>query len=181
MSLTAKDYQALAEFRYQIRRFLAVSDRIARSSRLQPQQYMMLLALRGLPEGKEPTILVLAERLQIRHNTAVELLNRLAGRGFVRRIRSESDSRKVFIRLTRKGEFLIQKLVEERFVQLHSIQPALIRALKSVLASANADRSRKRTTSGKKRQSHFRTGKQPVSRRQPSRLDRNGRPKRREP
>ena len=138
MSLIAEDYQALAEFRYQIRRFLAMSEQIARSGRLQPQQYVMLLALRGLPEGKEPTILVLSERLQIRHNTTVELANRLAKRGLVRRSQSKIDSRKVLIQLTRKGETLIRKLVEERFAQLHASQPELVRALKRVLARANA-------------------------------------------
>lgn len=148
MLLTTQDYQALAEFRYQIRRFLAVSEQIARSGRLQPQQYMMLLALRGLPEGKEPTIFVLAERLQIRHNTAVELLNRLAKRSLVRRYRSENDSREVLIRLTRKGETLIEELVQERFVQLHSSQPELVKALNQVLARANANRTKKRAMRG---------------------------------
>jgi DNA-binding MarR family transcriptional regulator len=138
MRLVTEDYQALAEFRYQIRRFLAMSEDLAHSGRLQPQQYRMLLALRGLPGGIEPTILALAERLRIRHNTAVELVNRLAGRGFVRRLRSRSDSRKVLIRLTKKGETLIERLVEERFVQLHSSQPELVRALNRVLVRTRA-------------------------------------------
>ncbi len=142
MSLITEDYQALAEFRYHLRKFLAVSEQIARSGHLQPQQYMLLLALRGLPEGKEPSVLVLSERLQIRHNTAVELINRLAKRGLVRRFRSESDSRKALIRLTGKGETLIEKLVEERFAQLHSSQPELIKALNQVLARANSKRTK---------------------------------------
>ena len=149
MRLVTEDYQALAEFRYQIRKFLAVSENTARSGRLQPQQYMMLLALRGLPEGKEPTILVLAERLQIRHNTAVELINRLATRNLVRRYRSESDSRKACIQLTRKGEALLEKLVQERFDQLHSSQPELVRALNRVLARTNTNRIGKQAISGR--------------------------------
>jgi DNA-binding MarR family transcriptional regulator len=139
-SLVTEDYGALAEFRHQIRRFLTVSEAIARHGGLQPQQYMMLLTLRGLPEGRDPTLLVLAERLQIRHNSAVELVNRLAKRGLVRRFRSESDSRKVLIRLTAKGASLIEKLVRERFVQLHSSQPALIKALHQVLNRAKSRR-----------------------------------------
>jgi hypothetical protein len=67
--LVTEDCRALAEFRYQIRRFLALSEAVARSGKLQAQQYMLLLALRGLPAGKEPTILVLSERLQIRHHS----------------------------------------------------------------------------------------------------------------
>ena len=137
MSLDTEDYRALAEFRYQIRRFLAVGEEIAHSARLQPQQYTMLLMLRGLPAGQEPTILVLAERLQIRHNSAVELANRLAKGGLIRRDRSQSDSRKVLIQLTPKGVALIEKLVEKRFVQLHSSQPELVSALNRVLARTN--------------------------------------------
>jgi DNA-binding MarR family transcriptional regulator len=137
MKLISEDYLALAEFRYQIRKFLVVSEQIARSAKLEPQQYMMLLALRGLPEEKEPNIIVLAERLQIKHNSAVELINRLAKRGLIRRSRSDSDSRKVLITLTAKGVSLIEKLVEQRFVQLQESQPELVRALHHVLARTN--------------------------------------------
>jgi len=132
-NLVNEDYLALAEFRHQIRRFLIVSEEIARSAGLQPQQYTMLLTLRGLPEDKEPTIRVLAERLQIRHNSAVELANRLARRALVSRVRSKEDSRKVLIQLTPKGAALIEKLVRKRFAQLHSSQPALVEALNRVL------------------------------------------------
>jgi len=141
MSMINEDYRALAEFRYQIRRFLAVSEEIAHGAKLRPQQYMMLLALRGLPKGKEPTVAALAERLKIRHNSAVELADRLARRGLVRRRRSESDCRKVFVELTGKGAALIEKLVEKRFVQLNSSQPALVRALNRVLARTNVRRT----------------------------------------
>jgi len=144
-NLVTEDYRALAEFRYQIRRFLTVSEEIARSGGLQPQQYMMLLTLRGLPEGKEPTLLVLAERLQIRHNSAVELANRLAKRDLIRRFRSENDSRKVLIQLTRKGAALIEKLVAKRFVQLHCSQPELVKALNQVLARAGNKRAKTQT------------------------------------
>ena len=131
-----EDYRALAEFRYEIRKFLIVSERIACSAGIQPQQYMMLLALRGLPRDQEPTIVVLAERLQLRHNSAVELVNRLAQRGLVRRVRSESDSRKMLIRLTATGEALIEKLVMKRFDELVASQPVLVKALNRIITVA---------------------------------------------
>jgi DNA-binding MarR family transcriptional regulator len=134
--ITADDYEALAEFRYEIRKFLIVSERIARSAGLQPQQYLMLLALRGLPRGTDPTIVVLAERLQIRHNSAVQLVDRLAKGGFVRRHRSKSDARKMLIRLTRAGETLIERLVRRRFDELVSRQPVLVKALNRIIALA---------------------------------------------
>jgi DNA-binding MarR family transcriptional regulator len=130
---TRENSFALPEFRYQIRRFLTVSEEIARSGGLQPQQYLMLLMLRGLSEDKEPTIRFLAERLQIRHNSAVELVNRLAKISLIMRVRSKEDSRKVLIQLTPKGLKLIEKLVKMRFAQLQSSQPELISALNGVL------------------------------------------------
>jgi DNA-binding MarR family transcriptional regulator len=135
-NLVTEDYRALAEFRYQIRRFLTVSEEIARTGGLQPQQYLMLLTLRGLPEDNEPTIRFLAERLQVRHNSAVELVDRLAKLSLVGRVRSKEDSRKVLIQLTPKGLALIEKLVKMRFAQLQSIQPELISALNGVLFRA---------------------------------------------
>jgi DNA-binding MarR family transcriptional regulator len=145
MRLITEDYRALAEFRYEIRRFLAVSEEIAHSAKLRPQQYMMLLAIRGLPGDREPTIQALAERLQIRHNSAVELANRLAGRGLIRRSRSKNDCRKVLIQMTGKGARLIEKLVEKRFVQLHTSQPELVRALNRVLDRTGDAGSRRRS------------------------------------
>jgi DNA-binding MarR family transcriptional regulator len=147
MNLATDDYRALAEFRYQIRKFLTVSEEIARSGGLQPQQYLMLLVLRGLPVNNEPTLLTLAERLQIRHNSAVELANRLAKRGLIRRSRSRDDSRKVFIRLTAKGTALIEQLVRKRFIQLHSSQPELVRALDRVLARTKNKRTTRQAAS----------------------------------
>ncbi len=132
-TITTEDYCALAEFRYEIRKFLIVSERIARSAGLQPQQYTMLLALRGLPAGKEPTIRFLSERLQIRHNSAVELVDRLVRRDLVRRYRSDDDSRKILIRLTSAGNVLIQKLVQSRFAELNSSQPVLAGALNRIV------------------------------------------------
>ena len=142
-TIATEDFRALAEFRYEIRKFLIVSEKVARSAGLQPQQYTMLLALRGLPADKEPTILVLAERLQVRHNTAVELVDRLVKRGFVRRHRSTSDSRKMIIRLTLAGSALIEKLVRRRFDELVSNQPVLVRALNRITTIARSRSARK--------------------------------------
>ncbi len=144
MTITADDYRALAEFRYEIRKFLIVSERIARGAGLQPQQYTMLLVLRGLPPNLEPNIVVLAERLQIRHNTAVELVNRLARRDLVRRYRSKNDSRKMLIQLTPAGDVLIEELVQRRFDELVSGQPVLVKALKRIITVARDRRQMRR-------------------------------------
>src|SRR3954451_4988252 len=89
--ISLSEYQALAEIRYQIRRFLAFSERIARAAGLESQQHHALLALKGLPEGKQATVGYLAERLQLQHHSTVELINRLAENNYVRRRRDEVD------------------------------------------------------------------------------------------
>ena len=85
--LTLADYESLAELRYQIRRFLHFSEQASRKAGLEPRQHQLMLALKGLPTGTRPRIGELAERLQIQHHSAVELANRLAAGGYVRRHR----------------------------------------------------------------------------------------------
>jgi DNA-binding MarR family transcriptional regulator len=131
--LSPDDYRALAEFRYQIRCFLNFSEQAARSAGLEPQQYVMLLAVRGLPEGQRATIRALAERLQIRHHSAVELIDRLAHRGLVRRIRAPQDRRNVLIHLTARGERILEKLAQLRLAELRATGPALVRALEALI------------------------------------------------
>jgi len=76
-TLTADDYRALAEFRYQIRQFLHFSEKAARSAGLNPQHHQLLLALKGIPKGLLPSINEIARRLHLRHHSVVELTNRL--------------------------------------------------------------------------------------------------------
>src|SRR5690349_13644789 len=103
-TLALADYQSLAQLRYQIRRFLHFSEQAARSAGLEPRQHQLMLALKGLPKGVRPRIGELAERLQIQHHSTVELVNRLAARGYVRRSRGDDDRREVLLSLTAKGE-----------------------------------------------------------------------------
>jgi DNA-binding MarR family transcriptional regulator len=135
-SMGTAEYQALAQFRFLIRRFLNNSERAARSVGLEPQQYMGLLALRGLPSGQEPTIRSLAERLQIQHHSAVELVDRMERRGLFRRERSKRDRRQVYVYVTPRGEKLLSKLVRHRLAELRVSAPELTRALQAVLSSA---------------------------------------------
>lgn len=131
------DYRAMAELRYEVRRYLRFSENAARAAGLEPQQHQLLLALKGLPPGKRPTISVLAERMQLQHHSAVELIDRLALRGFVRRYRSRTDRRQVFVRLTESGEDVLRKLSLHHLHELKAVGPALVQVLHSVIASAN--------------------------------------------
>ena len=101
--LTEPDYRALAELRYQVRRFLHFSEGAARAAGLEPRQHQLLLALKGLPAGVAPLVGELAKRLQIQHHSAVELVNRLSAGGYVRRQRGGEDRRQVMVSLTPRG------------------------------------------------------------------------------
>jgi len=137
-SMTVSEFRALAEFRYRIRMFLNGSEEAARNAGLEPQQYVLMLALRGLPEGSEPSIRELAERMQLRHHSVVELADRLERRGFLRRERSRSDRRQVNLHLTPRGEKILTRLAKQRISELRTAAPALVRALTAVIRSTHS-------------------------------------------
>jgi DNA-binding MarR family transcriptional regulator len=132
-TLALSDYQALAELRYQIRLFLRFSEEAARKMSLEPQQHQLMLALKGLPSGMRPTIGALAERMQIQHHSAVELVNRLSAGGLVRRNRSGEDRRQVLLGLTPKGEKVLRELSIGHQAELRSQGPALVGALERAM------------------------------------------------
>lgn len=132
--LTTADYRALAELRYQIRRFLHFSEREARGAGLEPRQHQALLALKGLPHGHTPTIGALAERLQIEHHSAVELVGRLVEHGLVERTRGAADRRQVLLALTPAGADELRELSLLHRAELRSAGPALLLALGALLA-----------------------------------------------
>jgi DNA-binding MarR family transcriptional regulator len=146
-STNSAEYQALAQLRFLIRRYLNNGEKAARSVGLEPQQYMGLLALRGLPGGQEPTIRSLAERLQIQHHSAVELVDRMERRGLFRRERSSRDRRQVHVHVTRRGERLLSRLVRHRIAELRVSAPELARALQAVLTAASREPSMSRRQS----------------------------------
>jgi DNA-binding MarR family transcriptional regulator len=133
VDITPAEYRALAELRYRIRHFLREGDAKARAIGLEPQQYLMLLAIRGLPEDSEATIQTLAERLALKHHSAVELIDRLETRGYVRRNRSRDDRRRVFVTLLPRGERLLEQVARNRISELRSTGEALVSAIEALL------------------------------------------------
>jgi DNA-binding MarR family transcriptional regulator len=140
--IASVDYQSLAEFRHQIRRFLTFSEREARAAGLESQQHQLLLAIKGLPKGQRPTIGTLAERLQVRHHTAVELVDRLVDRRLATRSRSDVDGRKVLIQVTARAEQLLRGLSLAHRDELRSVGPSLVRALEAIITAPIAARTR---------------------------------------
>jgi DNA-binding MarR family transcriptional regulator len=133
-SITDSNYESLAEFRHQIRRFLHFSEQAARAGGLEPQQHQLLLALRGAaPSGQAPSIRLLAERLQVQHHSVVELVDRLVERGLVSRSRAAEDRRQAIVELTPRGEAELEKLSLHHLEELRSNGPALVRALEALI------------------------------------------------
>jgi DNA-binding MarR family transcriptional regulator len=132
--LSNEDFKALAELRLQIRRYLHFSEQAARRAGLEPQQQQMLLALKGLPAGRQPAIGEMARRLQLRHHSAVELADRMAARRLVKRARSADDARVVLLKITPKGERLLHDLSLVHREELRGRGPGLLKALRALLA-----------------------------------------------
>ena len=130
---TLSDYRALAELRYQIRRFLSFSEREARGAGIEPQQHQLLLAIKGLPADSRPTIKALAERLCVQHHTAVALVDQVTMREWARRERNEVDRREILVSLTPSGERLLRRLSVLHRDQLRVVGPTLVAALSAIL------------------------------------------------
>ena len=124
-SIKQSEYEALAAFRYSLRQFLRFSEEAAQSVCLTPQQHQALLTIKGFPNRQQITIGELAERLQVRHHSAVELVNRLAADGLVLRESSEKDRRQVFVILTDRGTKLLEQLAAAHKQELRRIGPQL--------------------------------------------------------
>lgn len=131
---THVDYRALAEFRYEVRRFQNLSEQAARAAGIEPQQYQALLAIKGLPASSSATVGLLAERLQIQHHSAVELVDRLEAHGLLKRARSRKDRRQVLLRLTSSGEEILRQVALPHRADLRSSGLTLLRALQTVMA-----------------------------------------------
>jgi DNA-binding MarR family transcriptional regulator len=127
------DFKAMAELRYQIRRFLRFSETAARQAGIEPQQHQLLLAVRGLPDNLRPTIGVLAERMQLQHLSSVELIDRLVDRGLLCRLRATDDRRQVLVKLTHDGEEFLQGLSLHHLQELQSTGPRFVKILQSLI------------------------------------------------
>lgn len=133
----------LAEFRYQLRKFLRFSERAARSNGLTPQQHQLLLGIAGLTDRGWATITELAEFLQERHNAVVGLVQRAERRGLVRKDHSTNDHRVVRVYLMPKGEKLLQKLTKLHQREVRRFQLGILNPSSSDATVAEENRNTK--------------------------------------
>lgn len=133
--LSQSDFQRLAEFRFQLRRFLHFSNSVAESAGLRPQQYQLLQCVSGMPNDLAPTIANVAERMLLRHNSAVELVDRTIAQGLLRRCNDPQDHRRILLRVTAQGERMLASLAAYHLEELDKAGPELLRALHHVLTA----------------------------------------------
>lgn len=127
--VTREQYETLAAFRYALRLFLRFSEDAAKAVGLTPQQHQALLAIKGFPGRASMTVGELAERLQIRHHSAVGLIDRLTAVKLLARRPSAGDRRQVDLVLTDRGEELLEKLSAAHQAQLERIGPQMAELL----------------------------------------------------
>ena len=130
--LSKAEYETLSAFRYALRRFLQFSEKAASEVGLTPRQHQALLAIRGFPGRDHVTNGELAERLQIKHHSAVGLVNRLAVQGLVAREQGGGDRREVYLTLTERGAELLERLSVVHQQELRHAAPALSKMLANI-------------------------------------------------
>ncbi len=124
--LTKRNFEALADFRYQIRKFVRFSEQLSLRHGIKPQQYLLLLQIKGYPGRDWATVGELAERLQAQHHGVVALISRCEKLGLVERRRSTEDRRRIEIRLLEKGDKLLHKLARLHRAELLSLQGSFV-------------------------------------------------------
>jgi DNA-binding MarR family transcriptional regulator len=124
-SLTKEDFVALARFRFGIRRYLRFSEEAVRRNGLTPQQYQLMLAIKGFPDRDWATVRELADRLQLRHHSVVELVNRAQGQGLIARTPDPADGRVVRVSLTKSGDRDLGRLSALHRDELRRMQSVL--------------------------------------------------------
>ena len=137
-SLSQAEFEELATFRYQIRRFLNFSETAALHEGIEPRQHQAMLAIKATPAGENCTIGALSEQLFLYHQSAVGLIDRMEARGLVQRRPDPDDRRQVIVTLTQKGEEILQNLSLIHRAELEERAPELARALRAIMRRARS-------------------------------------------
>lgn len=128
----AREIAALADFRFTLRKFLHFSEEAALRVGLTPQQHQLMLQIAGAAEDAVTSVGYLAERLALKHNSAVELSKRCEEAGLMVREDDPGNRRHVVLRLTAAGNRMLENLSDDHWRELNELGPQLIRTLKAV-------------------------------------------------
>jgi DNA-binding MarR family transcriptional regulator len=129
--------KTLADFRFELRCFLHFSENAAVEAGLQPQQHQLLLQVAGALENTSVTIAYAAKRLGLKHNSAVELVDRSVREGLLSRTTDAEDKRRAILHITRKGKLVLDRLAGDHARELNELAPRLTRALKQITLNAH--------------------------------------------
>jgi DNA-binding MarR family transcriptional regulator len=124
--------KSLAEFRFQMRKFLSFSEIASERCGIPAQQYQLMQVVAAMPEGRQASITYLAERMILRHNSTVELVDRAERAGLVKRESDPTDMRRSLVQLTPEGKKILNRLVEEHLSELVPRCEHLIDALRDL-------------------------------------------------
>jgi DNA-binding MarR family transcriptional regulator len=141
----------MAELRYRIRQILREADAAAHAADLEPQQYLMLLAIRGLPRGDEATIRTLADRVALKHHSTVEPIDRLEKHGYMCRRRGRDDRCLVMVSLLPRGQRVLATVARHRISELRSNGRQLVHAINQLLEHKRHPRNDNRQRKSPKR------------------------------
>ena len=130
--------KTLAQFRYELRCFLHFSESAALKAGLHPQQHQLLLQVAGAPEATTVTIAYAAERLGLKHNSTVELVDRSEHEGLLARTVDAEDKRRAILRITRKGRFVLGQLADDHAQELRELAPRLAQSLENISSHTEA-------------------------------------------
>lgn len=122
----------LAEFRFQLRQFLSFSEISSERHGIQAQQYQLLQVIAAAPQGQPASVSYLADRMVLRHNSTVELVDRAERAGLVRRHTDERDLRRSIIKLTPTGDQMLRMMVAEHVQELERLSDRIIHSLRAV-------------------------------------------------
>lgn len=140
LTAAKKNLHAVAEFRHHLRAFLRFSEVAAEEAGLRAQQYQLLQVVGAAPGNEPPTIAYVANRLFLRHNSAVELVDRTEQQELLEREVDANDHRKILLRLTKRGEEQLASLVVAHMEQLKQWAPEMIEVLRRVTGEENGQR-----------------------------------------
>lgn len=132
----------VAEFRFRLRRFLSFSEAASEELGIPAQQYQLIQVIAAAPGGTPASITYIAERMLLRHNSAVELVDRAERSGLVRRVADETDHRRSLVEITAEAHAVLMQLVAKHVAELQKEGPALIRALREIIGDNAASKRR---------------------------------------
>jgi len=129
---SSEQLSPLAEFRFRLRKFLSFSEAVCERAGIQTQQYQLMQVIAAAGDKEQTSISYLADRMVLRHNSTVELVDRAEKANLVARHSDAKDLRRSIVRMTPHGEAIFHTLVQEHIAEVKRSADDLISSLSAV-------------------------------------------------